>query len=402
MEIEIEDIRRAAEVLADRAARTPLVHSRAFSRRTGAEVYLKLENLQRTGSFKVRGATYKVLTRREEIGPKGVVAASAGNHAQGVALAAAQAGVEATIVMPEWASISKQEATAAYGGKVVLEGQSLGDCLGKAKELADSGMTFIPPFDDPDIVTGQGTVGLEIVEDLPEPDYVFVPIGGGGLCSGVASAVKALSPNTRVVGVQAAACPSALRALREGERCTVEADRSIADGITVKQLGEVNFAILRELLDDVMLVKEEEIAQAILALLERKKLLAEGAGAVALAALLNGSVDLPAGSRAVALISGGNVDSPLLDRILGRGLRRSGRVMRAMVELDDVPGALSALLSVVARERANVLHIYHERGGTELPIYRTRVLLELETRGPEHVEQVTEALRSAGYPVEPE
>jgi threonine dehydratase len=402
VEIEIEDIRRAAEVLADRAARTPLVHSRAFSRRTGAEVYLKLENLQRTGSFKVRGATYKVLTRREEIGPKGVVAASAGNHAQGVALAAAQAGVEATIVMPEWASISKQEATAAYGGKVVLEGQSLGDCLGKAKELADSGMTFIPPFDDPDIVTGQGTVGLEIVEDLPEPDYVFVPIGGGGLCSGVASAVKALSPNTRVVGVQAAACPSALRALREGERCTVEADRSIADGITVKQLGEVNFAILRELLDDVMLVKEEEIAQAILALLERKKLLAEGAGAVALAALLNGSVDLPAGSRAVALISGGNVDSPLLDRILGRGLRRSGRVMRAMVELDDVPGALSALLSVVARERANVLHIYHERGGTELPIYRTRVLLELETRGPEHVEQVTEALRSAGYPVEPE
>ncbi len=399
MEIGWKEVREAAEVLKGRVLRTPLVFSPTLSDMFGARIYLKLENLQKTGSFKVRGATYKLLKRMDALAPGGVVAASAGNHAQGVALAAREAGIPATIVMPEWASISKQEATRKYGGKVVICGQSLVESLEKARELASEGRTFIHPFDDPDIITGQGTLGLEILEDLEHPSCVVVPIGGGGLAAGVASAVKDRSPETRIVGVQAAVCPSAVESLKAGKPFPVRSSQSIADGITVKEIGHLTFDIIRRLVDHVCLVEEEQIAAAILLLLERKKVLAEGAGAVPLGALLSGSLRVFSGESVVLVVSGGNVDSPLLDRILRKGLLKGGRVMRFSVELDDVPGSLARLLGIVADRKANVLHIYHDRSIADLPIHVTRVDLEVETRGFEHMEALVAALRDAGYTV---
>ncbi len=396
----LSDIQDAYGSVKDRVLRTPLIFSPNLSQRTGAQVYLKLENLQRTGSFKLRGATYKIRKHLQEIGPEGVVAASAGNHAQGVALAARDAGLPATIIMPDWASISKQEATRNYGGEVILAGQSMEESIETARELARAGRTFIHPFNDSDIIAGQGTIGLEILEDLPEPDLVIAPIGGGGLVSGIAVAVKSLRPKTRVVGVQAAACPSAYQARREREVVRVEARRSIADGIALKEIGEITFPIIQENVDEIVLVEEDQIAAAILMLLERKKILAEGAGAVSLAALLGGAVAVPAGSRVVLVISGGNVDSPLLDRIIRQGLFRKGRIMRFSVRLDDVPGALARLLALVAAQQANVIHIHHDRIGRDMPVHGSRVELELETRGPVHIKQLMSILEEAGYQLE--
>ena len=376
-----------------------MVYSPTLSRTFDAEIYLKLENLQRTGSFKIRGATYKLLTRRKEIGPAGVVAASAGNHAQGVALAARNVGIPATIVMPEWASISKQEATRSYGGEVVLAGHSIADSLDRAKALAEEGRTFVHPFDDTDIITGQGTIGTEILEQMPDTDVILVPIGGGGLFSGIASATRAFRPDIRIIGVQAAACPSAFESRRRGTRTLVESRRSLADGISVKQPGKLTFEMIQKLADDVVLAEEEQIAAAILLLLERKKILAEGAGAVPLAALLNGSVRLRPGSKAVLVISGGNVDSPLLGRIIRKGMLKNGRVMRLKLHLDDIPGSLSRLLALVARLKANVLHIFHDRDVKDMPISITYVELELETRGPGHIEEIRASLREAGYDI---
>ncbi len=396
----LESIRNAARLIADRIIRTPLVFSPSLSRRFDAAVYLKLENLQKTGSFKIRGATHKLLTCRDQIGPDGVVAASAGNHAQGVALAAQLAGVPATIVMPEWASITKQEATRAYGGEVVIRGKTLEACLEHARDLAAQGRTFIHPFNDLEVITGQGTLGLEIFEDLHAPDLILVPVGGGGLIAGITAVAAAIRPQTRIIGVQAAACPSALEARRQGRVVRVDAAPSIADGINVKELGELTFAIMREGLDEVVLVAEEQIAAAILMLLETKKTLAEGAGAVPLAALLSGAIRPPKDSRVVLVISGGNLDSPLLGRIIAQGLIKHGRVMRVGVRLDDVPGSLAHLLATISRLKANVLHIHHDRSARDLPIFVTRVVLELETRGPAHVAAIAEGLKQAGCDLE--
>jgi threonine dehydratase len=398
--ISLIDVQQAAEILADSVIRMPLVHSATLSRLTEAQVFLKLENLQKTGSFKVRGAGYKLLRRKAEIGTAGVIAASAGNHAQGVALAARQAGLPATIVMPVWASITKQEATKGYGGKVLLEGQSLEESIEKARELAASGRVFVHPYDDVDIITGQATVGLEICQDLPNPDFILVPVGGGGLISGIAAVSKILRPETKIIGVQAAACPSAYQALGTGARTRVEARKSIADGIAVKQVGDINFQIMRENVDDIVLVEESQIAAAILMLLERKKVLAEGAGAVPVAALVNLQVVIPKGSKVVLVISGGNVDSPLLGRVLRQGLSRNGRIVRLAVLLDDRPGSLAGFLGHLAGLQANVLHIYHDRSLRNLPIDVTRVELELETRGPDHVAEVVETLKKAGYRIQ--
>lgn len=395
--IPIRDIEKAAAVLAPQILRTPLVHSPALSRRFGAEVFLKLENLQKTGSFKIRGASYRMIQKGGAIGPAGVVAASAGNHAQGVALAAKRAGVRATIVMPEWVSISKQEATRGYGGEVVIHGRSIGESLARAKALEQSGMTFIHPFDDDDIMAGQGTVGLEVVEDLPDVDAVLCPVGGGGLIAGVASAVRSRRPDARIIGVQADACPALRLSLAAGRIVEADATRSIADGIAVKRPGERCFQTISRSVETVVTVTEEQIAAAILMLLERKKILAEGAGAAPLAALLGGAVDPPRNAKVVLIISGGNVDSPLLDRVIRQGLVKNGRVMRLRVELADVPGSLARLLAAVAGLEANVLHIHHDRNAPDLPIQMTRVNLELETRGPEHVEAVVAALKKDGY-----
>jgi threonine dehydratase len=398
--ISIESVQEAAKLIKGKVIRTPLVSSPSLSKMFGGEIYLKLENLQKTGSFKIRGATHSILRHHDKIASGGVVAASAGNHAQGVALAAKQAHVPSTIVMPEWASISKQEATRGYGGKVVIAGQSLGESLKKAEEIAGEDKTFIHPFDDPDIIAGQGTVALEILEDLKEVDSILVPIGGGGLISGVALAAKTIRPQVNIIGVQSAACPSAYESYRKGKITRVESEQSIADGISVKQVGELNFHIIRNFVDDVVLVEEDHIAAAILLLLERKKILAEGAGAVSLGALLNGSVSVLPGSRVVLLISGGNVDSSLLGRMLGQGLLKNGRIMRFRVRLDDTPGTLAKLLALISDLKANVLHVYHDRNIRGLPIYDIRVDLELETRGPGHVDEIAGRLYAAGYELE--
>lgn len=395
--ITLEEIRQAAGIIKDQVLRTPLIHSPALTGMFGAEIFLKLENLQKTGSFKIRGATHRIMKGIETIGPRGVVAASAGNHAQGVALAARQMDLPATIVMPEWASITKQEATRAYGGKVVIAGATLGESLETARRLAAEGRTFIHPFDDPDVISGQGTIALEVLADLPDADTLVVPVGGGGLISGIATAAKSIRPGIEVIGVESAACPSAFESRRSGKITRVASSASIADGISVKQPGDLTFEILRDRVDDLVLVEEEQIASAMLLLLERKKILSEGSGAVPLAALMSGAIQAPRGSKVVLVISGGNVDSPLLGRILRQGLLKNGRVMRVRIRLEDIPGALACLLTAIARLKANVLTIYHDRGVPGMPIYITHVELELETRGPDHVEEIAQTLQGQGY-----
>jgi threonine dehydratase len=266
--------------------------------------------------------------------------------------------------------------------------------------MATEGKTFIHPFDDPDIITGQGTIALEILEDLKETDMIIVPVGGGGIISGIASTVKSIRPEVKVVGVQSVACPSAYESCRRGKIKIVDSEQSIADGISVKQVGKLNFDIIRKSVDDVVLVEEDQIAAAILLLLERKKILAEGAGAVSLAALLGGSMTVPQGSKVVLLISGGNVDSSLLGRIISQGLLKNGRIMRFRVRLADTPGSLAKLLDLISGLKANVLHIFHDRNVRGLPIYVTRVDLELETRGPAHVDEIARELNMAGYELE--
>ncbi|RMG85448.1 MAG: threonine ammonia-lyase [Candidatus Dadabacteria bacterium] len=398
--VDIARIQEAMEIVSRRFPPTPLLRSEQLSRQTGAEVFLKLENLQRTGSFKVRGAAHKLWRIRDQVGPNGVVAASAGNHAQGVALAAAELGIPSTVVMPEGASISKQVATRDYGARVLLHGKTVAEALERAWELAEEGYTFLHPFDDDDVIAGQGTVGLEILRQLEAFDEVWVPVGGGGLAAGVALAVKDRLPGARIVGVQTQACPAALEALRTGEPVEVPAERTLADGIRVPRVGDRPFRVLRQAMDEVLLVEESRIALAVVTLLERKKLLAEGAGAVPVAALMAAPPERVKGRRIVLVVSGGNLDLNVLDRILEQGLMRTGRILRFRVVLDDSPGSLHDLLSVVAREQGNILHIFHDRLSVDLPLGRTRVEVEVETRGFDHIGRLTAALLQAGYRIE--
>lgn len=401
--VSLANVQKAAKTIQGNILRTPLIYSPTFSRISGCEVYLKLENLQMGGSFKVRGATYKIQLHLNDIRQKGVVAASIGNHAQGVALAAKAAGVPATIIMPVWASITKQEATKEYGAELMLKGQTLTASIQFAQDLAEkSGRIFIHPYDDPDIIAGQGTIGLEILEDLPDPDIIIVPVGGGGLIAGIATAVKALRPTVKVVGAQTAVCPSAREALRQGMPVLLDAEEkgSIADAIMVPRVGDADFPLLWDLVDEIIVVNEDQIAAAMLLLLERKKVMAEGAGAVPLAALLSSSSQIPKESKVVLVISGGNIDSLLLDRVIHQGLMQHGRIMQFSVSLEDIPGSLAKLLDLVSELQANVFHIHHARSERGLPINFTRVDLELETRGFNHINEITAALNNAGYRVE--
>ncbi len=395
--ITLDDIRAAADRIQKDILATPLISSPALSRMFGAEIHLKMESLQKTGSFKARGAMNLIKASCGRIPKGGVVAASAGNHAQGVALAARQVGIPATIVMPVGASISKQEATRSYGGKVLLEGQTVSESLAVAEKLARDGRTFIHPFDDPLIMAGQGTVALEIVEALPDVERVIIPVGGGGVIAGMAVALRALRPGVKITGVQAAVCPSAVVAIQKGEIVEIQGATSIADGIAVRKTGAAPFEIIRDLVDNVVTVEEEHIAAAILLLMERKKIVAEGAGAVALAALMSRAVPLQPGEKTVLLISGGNLDSPLLGRIIRKGLIQSGRILRVNVMLADEPGVLARLLNCIAARQANVLHIHHNRSRRDFPVNMTAVELELETRGESHVEEIERSLRDAGY-----
>jgi threonine dehydratase len=395
----LKDIEAAKERLQGVILHTPLVYSQTLSRWGKREVFLKLENLQTTGSFKLRGAVNRLTLMRARREGDRVVAASAGNHGQGVAWAATHAGLKATIVMPRGASISKQLACRGYGADLVLEGSNLTEALEKAQELVAQGYVFIHPFDDLEVVAGQGTLGLEILEDLPQVDTVVLPVGGGGLAAGTALALKERSPGARVIGVQTAQVPSLAAARERGEPVPVPIGPSLGDGIQVAQTGRLTFPYLQKYLDDLVLVGERDIAQAILVLLENKKVLAEGAGAVPAAAFLGPLAGVDLGRRVVLVISGGNIDIPLLERVLVRALLERGRVLNLRVELSDRPGSLGRLAMLLGEQEANILHLFHDRLARDLPLDFTRVELILETRNQEHGEQVIRALEAAGYRV---
>lgn len=395
--ISISSVQDAHIRIRDHVIHTPLISSDTLSTLFEAEVFLKLETLQRGGSFKVRGAMNKILSHTEDIRDAGVVAASAGNHAQGVAIAAKRAGIPAVIVMPAWSSLSKQEATRGYGAEVILCGQTIEESVQRAEDLSHDGRLFIHPFDDPDVIAGQGTIGLEIFADLAAPDLIIVPVGGGGLIAGIAIAVKAFHPSCRIIGVQAGGCPSAGRALDQGEPVCVSAGWTLADGIRVTRTGSVTFPVIRDLVDGIVNVTDDQIAAAILWLMERKKVVSEGAGAAPLAALISGLCPVTPGSRVVLIISGGNVDSHQVSRILGRALSIQGRTLTFSVIVDDQPGALARLLTLIGSEGGNILQIHHTPGDPNTPIQEIRVAIELETRGPDHVRSIRNRVESNGY-----
>ncbi|MCG0238641.1 MAG: threonine ammonia-lyase [Firmicutes bacterium] len=395
--VQLSDVMRARQALAGFVRGTPLYHSPSISQLVGCPVYLKPENLQRAGSFKVRGAFYKMSSLSPEEQRRGVVAASAGNHAQGVALAAQQAGIPATIVMPAEAPITKVQATEAYGARVVLYGTTYDDAYDHALEIQRAtGATFIPAFDDPHIIAGQGTIGLEILDDLPDAGTVLVPVGGGGLISGVALAIKSLRPDCRIIGVQAAGAPAVYLSRQEGRYCTTDSVRTIADGIAIKRPGKLTWDYIQRYVDDIVLVGEEEIGLGILVLLERAKLVAEGAGAVGMAALLAGKVP-NLKPPVVVVVSGGNIDPNILARIIERGLVKAGRYVRICALVPDRPGGLQRLLAVVARAGANVIDVQHERWLNRVTVGEVQIHLAIETRSQEHVQEVLAALRQEGY-----
>ncbi|MFP8952038.1 threonine ammonia-lyase [Natrialbaceae archaeon A-arb3/5] len=397
----LSDIVDARERVRETSRHTPLEYSYTFSSMTGADVHLKLEMVQRTGSFKIRGATNRIATLSADQQDAGVVTASAGNHAQGVALAATRAGVDSKIVMPEHAPISKVKATQNYGAEVVLDGTDYNEAAERAHEIErEEDRTYVHAFDDEQIMAGQGTIGLEIVDDCPDVETVVVPIGGGGLISGVATAIKAKSPETRVIGVQAEGASSAAKSLEKGERIAIDGVDTIADGIATRSLGEHTFAHIQEHVDEVVTVSDPEIAVATIYLLERTKTLAEGAGAVPLAALLFEKFDYAADETVVPVLSGGNIDLNTLTNVIVRGLVETGRYLKIRTTLKDQPGALEDLLEIFTAHRANIYAIHHDRTSRDVEMSDTEVEIDLEMRGPDHVEEFLADLRGAGYEVD--
>ncbi len=376
--------------------RTPLIYSDTFSKLTGKEVFLKLENLQRTGSFKIRGAYHKLSQIPSPMKKRGVVAASAGNHAQGVALASALLGIHSTIVMPEGVSLAKQMASQAYGGEIILFGQNTDEALGYARKLTKDGKFFIHPFDDEQIIAGQGTIGLEILEEVPGVEAIIVPMGGGGLISGIAAIVKKRRPGVKMIGVQSVHAPSAYTSLKRKKIVEMKVKPTLADGIAIQRVGEITFPLIQKGVDEIVTVEEDEIASAILMLMERKRIVAEGAGAAPLAALLSKSLKMRF-KKIVLVISGGNIDFHLLDRIIEKGLSQTGRLVRMSIFLRDVPGSLSTLTDLVAQHRANILHIIHERAGKDVSIGFSKVILVLETRGSDHIQEIKKGVKAKGY-----
>ena len=376
--------------------RTPMIYSDTFSKLTGKEVFLKLENLQKTGSFKIRGATYKLSQLTPSMKKKGVVAASAGNHAQGVALASSLLGIHSTIVMPQGVSLAKQMATQAYGGEVILFGQNTDEALRHARQLTEGGKFFIHPFDDEQVIAGQGTIGLEILEEVPGTEAIIVPIGGGGLISGIAAIVKRRRPDVKIIGVQSIHAASAFYSLKRKKIVEVKVKPTLADGIALQRVGEITFPLIQKGVEEIVTVEEDEIASAILLLMERKRIVAEGAGATPLAALLSKKLKTRL-KKIVLVISGGNIDFHLLDRIIERGLAQTGRLVRMSILLRDVPGALAKLSALVAQHRANILHIIHERATKDIPIGFSKAILVLETRGPDHIREIQQGFRAKGY-----
>jgi threonine dehydratase len=392
------DVTTAREVLEGVVARTPLLHSRVLSDRLGGPVYLKCENLQRTGSFKPRGAYLRISRLTAEERGRGVVAASAGNHAQGVAFAAALLGAQATVVMPAGAPLPKIEATRGYGAEVILDGETVEDALTAALAFAsEHGPVFIHPFDHPDVVAGQGTVGMEIIEQCPEVRTIAVPVGGGGLAAGIAVAVSGADPAIKVVGVQAEAVACFPASLAAGHPVRISPAATMADGIAVSQPGGIAYEILSQLADRVVTVSEETLSRALLLCLERSKQLVEPAGAAGVGALLEHPEAFE--PPVVAVLSGGNIDPLLLAKVLRHGLSAAGRYLMFRCRIADRPGALARLLGELADLGANVLDVMHEHVAPRLRVDEVEVLLQVETRGPAHCDEVIRALRQAGYPL---
>lgn len=394
-ELNIEEVYRAQMVLKDVARHPKIIGPTSLSET--CSIYLKPENLQHTGSFKLRGAYYKISQLNEEEKKRGVIACSAGNHAQGVALGATHNGIKSLICLPAGAPISKIEATKKLGAEVCLVPGVYDDAYAKALELRDKhGYTFVHPFDDPLVIAGQGTIGLEILEEMPEAEAIVVPVGGGGLIAGVAFTVKTLRPDIKVYGVQAAGAASMVKPLETKKREHLSNVKTIADGIAVKEPGENTFDLCGKYVDEMVTVNDDEIAAAILALIEKQKLVAEGAGAAAVAAAMFGKLPLD-GKKVVCLVSGGNVDVNMLNRIINRGLAKSGRVCELELELLDKPGNLSGVLKIVAEEGGNIIAVNHERITTSTDINNCLLHLELETLNPDHIARIRKALTDAGY-----
>jgi threonine dehydratase len=393
----LDKIYKASFALKNVIRRTDLIKAPHIN--PESDIYLKPENLQVTGSFKVRGAGFKISELTEEEKAKGVIACSAGNHAQGVALAATSHGIKSLICLPDTAPISKVESTKWYGADVCLVEGVYDDAYQKALQLRDEyGYTFVHPFDDEDVIAGQGTIGLELLEQLPDAEAVIVPVGGGGLISGVAFAIKSLKPHIKVYGVQAAGAPSMKDSIDHGKIERLGFVRTMADGIAVKEPGEHTFQFCKDYVDDIVTVTDDEISTAILALIERHKLIAEGAGAVAVAAAMFNKLPIK-GKKTICLVSGGNIDVTILSRVIGRGLQKSGRACMMTIELVDKPGQLQHVSEIIASTGANVVSVHHERANHTPDINGCYLRLEMETRNQQHIEEIKNLLTAAGYKI---
>ena len=391
----LDKIYHAAFVLKDIIRKTDVIAAPELN--PDANIILKTENLQVTGSFKVRGAAYKISQLSDEEKARGVIACSAGNHAQGVALAATKAGAKSLICLPDNAPISKIEATKKYGADVCLVPGVYDDAYNKALELRDSeGYTFVHPFNDEDVIAGQGTIGLEILEQVPDVDAVIVPVGGGGLISGVAYAIKALNPNVKVYGVQAAGAPSMVNSVKEGKIKRLASVTTIADGIAVKEPGDLTFDLVSQYVDELVTVTDDEVAAAILALIEQQKLCAEGAGAVSVAAAMFNKVPV-AGKKVVCLLSGGNIDVTILSRVIDRGLLKSGRTLSIQVNLVDKPGQLQGVANCIADAGGNVTYINHEKATEDMSITDAYLRITMETKNFEHIDEILTSLSDNGF-----
>lgn len=397
-DITLSDILAARERLRNSVYLSPCTRSERLSRTTELEVYLKLENLQMTGSFKERGALNRIATLTPEQAKRGVVAASAGNHAQGVAYHATQRGIRAVIVMPLTTPLVKVTSTRNFGAEVVLFGANYDEACAEALRLCEEqGMTFIHPFDDPLVMAGQGTIGLEVLDQVEDLEAIVVPIGGGGLIGGIACAVKESRPSVKVIGVQTSRLPSMKQAVAAGHPVTLEPSTTIADGIAVRRAGDVTYPVVAHYVDDIVTVEEDEIASAILTLLEREKTLAEGAGATALAAVLQQKTGLAKGTRTAVLVCGGNIDVTLLSRIIERGLVQDGRLIRLRIHLLDKPGALTELTTLIASHRVNIVDTLYNRAYYGVNLGDTAIDITMETRGREQVAELLAALTAGGY-----
>lgn len=393
----LDKIYHAAFVLKKVARKTDLIKATKLS--DHCELYLKTENLQETGSFKLRGAYYKISQLSEEEKQHGILACSAGNHAQGVAMAATQSGIKSLICMPDGAPISKVEATKQLGAEVRLVKGAYDDAYATALQLQEeTGATFIHPFDDDEVIAGQGTIGLEILDQLESPDAVVVPIGGGGLISGVAYAIKHLNPKVKVYGVQAAGSASMIASQQEGAPITLDQADTFADGIAVKHPGDITFQMCQQYVDEIVTVSDDEIATAILALIEQQKMVAEGAGAVAVAACMFHKLPVE-GKKVVCVVSGGNIDVTILSRVISRGLLMEGRLVDLTLALDDKPGELTHVSDIIASTGANIVLVRHSRGDINMDINSCFLTLQMETRNKAHADEVREALRAAGYQI---